>query len=170
MLGCAYVFVTTCCDIVSLNLTTMCPRAPTGLFDPHKDPGGRTHFSLSALEVQRGEVFAERYQARKGQGLDWNPEPEDWQSRWVGSRHLPSQLGGKITCTTCCCFWTRPTIWVYFNVFWHRVAETRTASLRSATLWLRTQGRRGLPLLATLGEREGGCSSWFTDEEEVWGG
>lgn len=78
-LECAYVFVTTCRDIVSLSTSTMC-HAPTHLFDRHHEMTlrGRIHVSHCATGLGEGKALAQSHPARKGQGLDWNPQLEDW--------------------------------------------------------------------------------------------
>lgn len=115
VLGCAYVFVTTCCDIVALSLTTMC-HAPIRLFDTHKDAGGRPHVYLRAQEAQRGEALAQSHPVRKGQG-------------WIGSHSLGTRSRGtkqtstqhssgrEISYTTHCCFLNSPRIYIGFIMF-----------------------------------------------------
>lgn len=171
-------FVTTCCDIVSLSLTTM------SLLDPHEDPGGKTQFSLCWQEAQRaaGGRASPKLSSRKGQGLEWNPQRGDPRR---GEKQISTHAAQvqEILCHILL-FLDSPNnmyLFYYVHTIWLRRAA---ASLPSATLWPSTQhgqaftSTRGqppswssLPLLLPASpsnlRKEVPLSSWFADENEV---
>ena len=139
MLGCAYVFVTTCCDIVSLNLTARC-QAPTYLI--HTTTPRQDSLLPRTWDTERGRHFPKVIQLERGRA-------------WVGTYSL-GPGSEKQTSTHTAEVGRQPTQhtavsgivleYIFILLCWHHLAKMSAASLHSATLWLRTR-QSDLPLV-----------------------
>lgn len=125
-------FVTTCCDIVSLRLTAMC-QAPTYLICTTTPEAGLT--STPQARPREHKAVAQSYPARKGQGLDWNPPPSTWRRKQT-STHT-AEDGRYPTPHTAVSGIAHQ--YIFILLCWHHLAKMCTASMPSANLQLRTQ-------------------------------